>query len=251
MSLQACAEITRMGDPDRFLSVMAAPPFARSILFPIYAFNVEIARAPWVTKEPMIAEMRLQWWQDALTEIAAGGPVRRHEVVDELAGVLPGSALGHLSALIEARRRDVHDTPFESKTEIETYLRDTSGGLMAAAVAALGGKADEKVLNFGQAVGLSNWLRALPQLIASGRNPLLRKDSAWLKELASDGLAMLAVSAKEIEQRAYPAARAGWLARSVLKKAVGSPDDILAGRLELSPFRKRAALLVTTLTGRI
>ena len=90
MSLQACAEITRKGDPDRFLSAMAARPALREILFPIYAFNVEVSRAPWVTKEPMIAEMRLQWWRDALQEIAAGGTVRRHDAVTEEFGLIAG-----------------------------------------------------------------------------------------------------------------------------------------------------------------
>ena len=68
--LIACADIVRRADPARFQAAMAAPVAARSVLFPIYAFNVEVARAPWVTSEPMIAEMRLQWWVDALEEIA-------------------------------------------------------------------------------------------------------------------------------------------------------------------------------------
>ena len=79
--LTACARIVEKGDPARFKAVMAAPPKARDALFPLYAFNVEVARAPWVSAEPGIAEIRLHWWIDALGEIAAGGMVRRHEVV--------------------------------------------------------------------------------------------------------------------------------------------------------------------------
>ena len=88
MSLQASADLVRKGDPDRFLAAMAAPPAARRVLFPLYAFNVEVSRAPWLTSESMIAEMRLQWWRDVLEEIRAGGAVRRHEVVDALVPVL-------------------------------------------------------------------------------------------------------------------------------------------------------------------
>ena len=77
MTLAACAEMVRRGDPDRFLSAMTAPPDARAKLFPLYAFNLEVARAPWVTQEPMIAEMRLQFWRDALEEIAEGKPPAR------------------------------------------------------------------------------------------------------------------------------------------------------------------------------
>ncbi|MEC7961867.1 MAG: squalene/phytoene synthase family protein, partial [Pseudomonadota bacterium] len=78
---QACADLVQRADPDRFLATMAAPPAARDLLFALYAANVEIARAPWLTQEEMIAEMRLQWWRDAFGEIGKKGVVRRHEVV--------------------------------------------------------------------------------------------------------------------------------------------------------------------------
>ena len=39
--LNACADLVRRADPDRFLAAMASPVAARSALFPIYAFNVE------------------------------------------------------------------------------------------------------------------------------------------------------------------------------------------------------------------
>ncbi|MEM7645152.1 MAG: squalene/phytoene synthase family protein, partial [Pseudomonadota bacterium] len=88
--IAACADLVQRGDPARFRAVMAAPLGLRRMLFPLYAFNIEVARAPWVTQEPMIAEMRLQWWRDALEEIGAGGAVRRHEVVTPLAQILDG-----------------------------------------------------------------------------------------------------------------------------------------------------------------
>jgi hypothetical protein len=68
MSLQACAEMVARGDPDRFRAAMAAPLAARQMLFPLYAFNIEVSRAPWVTAEPIIAEMRLQFWRDVIEE---------------------------------------------------------------------------------------------------------------------------------------------------------------------------------------
>ena len=45
MSVEACAELVERGDPDRFRAIMAAPPEARAQLFPLYAFNLEVARA--------------------------------------------------------------------------------------------------------------------------------------------------------------------------------------------------------------
>ncbi|MDZ4135714.1 MAG: squalene/phytoene synthase family protein, partial [Paracoccaceae bacterium] len=69
MSLQACADLLERGDPDRFAAILAAPPSARGALLAIHATNLEIARAPWASSEPMLAEMRLQWWQDALAAL--------------------------------------------------------------------------------------------------------------------------------------------------------------------------------------
>jgi hypothetical protein len=65
-----------------------APVAARAPLFALYAFNLEVARAPWVTQEAMIAEMRLQWWRDTVEELGGPGPVRAHEVVAPLAEVV-------------------------------------------------------------------------------------------------------------------------------------------------------------------
>ena len=65
MSIQACANLVARADPDRFAAAMSARLQARKKLFPIYAVAAEVARAPWMTKEPVIAEMRLQWWRDS------------------------------------------------------------------------------------------------------------------------------------------------------------------------------------------
>ena len=49
MSVAACAALVERSDPERYLAVMAAPVWARERLFPLYAFNLEVARAPWVS----------------------------------------------------------------------------------------------------------------------------------------------------------------------------------------------------------
>mgnify|MGYP000249325893 FL=1 len=55
MTVEACAALVERGDPDRFRAVMAAPVEARAQLFPLYAFNLEVARAPWVTQEVLMS----------------------------------------------------------------------------------------------------------------------------------------------------------------------------------------------------
>ena len=58
----ACAEMVAKGDPERFGAAMTAPRAARAGLLALYAFNLEIARAPRVASEAMLAEIRLRWW---------------------------------------------------------------------------------------------------------------------------------------------------------------------------------------------
>ena len=72
MSINACAALVEAGDPERFLAAMAAPIDVRDGMFVLYALNLEVAKAPFVTKEPMIAEMRLQFWRDAVADAVAG-----------------------------------------------------------------------------------------------------------------------------------------------------------------------------------
>ena len=105
--LTACAALVERADPWRFRAAMAAPVAARRVLFPLYAFNVEVARAPWVTQEAMIAEMRLQWWRDVCTEIADGQQVRCHEVATPLSEAITAEDAQLLDELVAARRWDI------------------------------------------------------------------------------------------------------------------------------------------------
>ena len=251
--LNACADLVRRADPDRFLAAMAAPVAARAVLFPIYAFNVEVARAPWVTQETMIAEMRLQWWRDALEEIGAGGDVRRHEVVTPLAQVLDGTGAKLLDALVAARRWDIYRDPFEDAAAFEDYLDRTAGNLMLAAARALG-PADEGVIrDAGYAHGLANWLRAIPALEQAGRIPLPDGRPAAVQALAEGGLARLRRARgrrAEISARARPALLPLWQSGAVLARAARDPVRVSRGQLESAPLRTRLNLMARAATGR-
>ena len=188
--LVACAQIVERGDPDRFAATMAAPVPARPVLFPLYAFNMEIARAPWVTNEPLIAQMRLQWWQDALEEIAGGGPVRRHEVATPLAGVLDAEGARILLACVQARHRDAARERPKSAEDLQAYLAETGGALMWAAARALGSTQEGRARAVGQAAGLANYLLGVPEFLARGLNPLPEMSDAQWQALIDDALAL-------------------------------------------------------------
>ena len=252
MSLDACASLVERGDPDRFAAVMAAPPAARARLWPIYAFNLEVARAPWVTDQPLIAEMRLQFWRDTL---AAQTP-RAHEVASHLHALTqatPGLA-DLLDRVIEARRHDIGREPFASATAFEAYIEDTSGGLMWAAALALGARpeAETGFRALGWASGLANYLRAVPQLAARNLTPLVNDHPAALRILATEGMNHLAIAraAAPLFGPARSAALAGWQAGPLLRQARRNPTRVAEGTLALSEFARRGSLVWMALTGR-
>ncbi|MEL6608210.1 MAG: squalene/phytoene synthase family protein [Pseudomonadota bacterium] len=231
MSFEACAQIVEKADPERFAAAMSVPLDARRVLMPLYAFNTEIVRAPWMTQEPMIAEMRLQWWRDALEEIAEGGPVRRHEVTTPLAEVLPAEAARLLDDTVAARRWEVYRDPFADMAALEAYLTDTTGKLTEAAAMALGRPvANQRQFGFG--VGLARFLAAVPVLIEQGRRPLPEGD---LAALAARGRAAL-------KGGSGPECVEGFLAAPLLKQVERNPGAVMDGLQEMAPLRRSLRL---------
>lgn len=256
-AIASCAALVERGDPDRFAAVMAAPVAARGRLFVLYAFNLEVARAPWVTKEPMIAEMRLQWWRDVVAEVGAGKPARAHEVAGPLAGLIreAGLPVAVLDRLVEARRWDVYREPFEDRAAFDAYLEDTSAGLMWLAGAVLGaGPADEAALRaLGWAAGLAGFLRAVPELEARGRVPLVDGRAEAVVALAREGLDRLAAARGGLRRlgAAGPATLSAWQAEGLLRLAAREPGRVAEGELALSEFGRRWGLLRAAIRGRV
>jgi phytoene/squalene synthetase len=251
--LIACAELVQKGDPDRFQTVMASPVKVRGALFALYAFNLELARAPWASAESMIAEMRVQWWRDVGAEIAAGGPVRRHFVATPLGQVLRPDLAAHIDAMAEARRWDIYRDPFEDEAALADHIDKTSGSLMWMAAATLGATDETVVRRFGFGVGVANWLRAIPKLEAEKRVPLLDGTEAGVKALAQSGLEALQQARQQrtkVARSALPAMLPGWQAEAILRQAIAEPQRVAAGELGTSEFRRRAGLIWRVSTGR-
>ncbi|MDJ0823420.1 MAG: squalene/phytoene synthase family protein [Paracoccaceae bacterium] len=254
--LIACAQIVEKGDPDRFAAAMAAPVQARVVLFPIYAFNVEVARAPWVTQEPLIAQMRLQWWTDVLEEIACGGPVRRHEVATPLAGVIDAEAAKRLQTLVAARHLDIERAPFEDDAALGTYLQDTAGSLAAVAAQTLGASAEGAVIPWAKATGLVRYLQAVPELEARGKLPLPDGRAEAVQSLARSALRDLsglgaAVSLRGLRKRLGTGPDAAviefWQTKALLTQIAKEPARVAEGRVGLSDFARRWRLLAAAL----
>jgi len=255
MTLQACAEMVARGDPDRFRAVMTTPPDVRAVLFPLYAFNLEVIRAPWVTEEPMIAEMRLQFWRDVAEEIRAGAAPRAHEVAAPLAKVVKAGDAPLLDALVAARRWDVYKDPFEDAGHFERYLDATGGNLDWAAAMALGAPdaTEAPVRDAAWAAALARFLQAVPELEARGRVPLVDGRGAAVAQLARAGLSRLTrarAARAHVPKRAGFALYAGWQAGPLLASAARDPLAVAEGRLAIGAVQSSWRLAKQALTGR-
>jgi phytoene/squalene synthetase len=253
-ALAACAAHVERGDPDRFLAVMAAPPPVRAGLFALYAVNLEVARAPWVTKEPLLARMRLQFWRDLVNR--EGPPT--HEFAAPLMTLIADRHLdsGLLLGMIDAREAEIGtNAPFADDAALWRYLDGGAGGLLALAVQALadtGAEGQEAAIALGAAQGLANYLLAAPALEAAGRLPLPDGRPEAIAALARAGLARIETARmglRAVPRPGRPALLAAWRARAILSLAAREPGRVAQGRLAQSEFRRRGSLLWRSLVG--
>src|SRR5476649_429847 len=89
---QAIAQSVRRADPDRYFSALFAPAGVRQHLLTLYAFNHEVARVAETVRQPMMGEIRLEWWRETLDGARSGAP-RNHEVARALAGLFAAHPL--------------------------------------------------------------------------------------------------------------------------------------------------------------
>ena len=169
-----CRDLVRSADKERYITSLFASAEARAALWAISAFNHEIAKTRETVSEPMLGEIRLQWWRDASNDIFAGKP-RQHAVVLALSGSIQKFALERtfFDTLIEGRALDLQETPFQTVDELIAYIMNTAVPLHHAALRVLG--ADNQATRacataVGCAYGLTGLLRAAPYFFRQNRN---------------------------------------------------------------------------------
>lgn len=217
-------------DPDRWLtSRFIADPAARRDVVALYAFDHELARARRAASTPLMAEIRLTWWREALDEIFDARPVRRHPTAQALAGAVA--------------TRNLPREPFESMINgqieaLESVRLDADAAVRWADVV------EGSVASL--AAGALDPASPASAVAAAGR--------AWgLALLVRGGLAERAVVAGPLRS-ALTEARAEARTLSVAALPAALPARLarydLAG-VTPGPLRKRLALTLTAATGRI
>jgi NADH dehydrogenase [ubiquinone] 1 alpha subcomplex assembly factor 6 len=167
--LSPVAALVRRHDRDRFQTVLFAPATRREALFALYAFNYEIARVRESVTQPLLGQIRLQWWRENIAAAFEGGPIRHHPVAEALTTVIRDLRLSrdHFDRLIDGRETDLRDEPPASLGALEDYAEATSARLVYLALEVLGvhdRPASDAGLHVGIAYSLAGLLRAMPFL---------------------------------------------------------------------------------------
>jgi NADH dehydrogenase [ubiquinone] 1 alpha subcomplex assembly factor 6 len=274
--LSYCARLLRQQDPDRYLTALFAPAERREALFALYAFNLELARARESVREPLMGQMRLQWWRDSLGEMLAGRP-RAHEVGRPLAAAIAAHGLDPslLERLIDARERDMEAEPPADLPALLDYAQGTSSTLTELALEVLG-RPGPAVREAGRALGIA-WallglVRAVPfhaaqrrlylpvslteeaglrpsQLFDRGSSPQLRQVARRLTEEAARWLAAAQQGRGEVGRQFQPAMLPATLARGHLRRLAAAGYDPFDARVQQAPPGRIWGLALRRLIG--
>jgi len=231
--------VVRRADPDRWLaSRFIADAKARADVIALYAFNHELARVAETVHEPLMGEIRLTWWHEALDEIFEGRRVRRHPVAEALAAAVRHRNLARapLDAMVESRFAELEPDTLADDAALDAYIDGTAGALMALAVAATSGIDAHGLRPVARGWALAGLLRL--RRAGVGRLPERRSDAATRLEVL------------EALQGARPAVLAAPVAAFPCIAYAALARSYAAGRTP-SDLEKRLRLTAAVLRGRI
>jgi len=173
---EAAANLLKNRDRERYWSALFAGARNRPGLLALYAFNAELLHIAAVVREPMVGQIRLQWWRDAI-DLAAPGTKTGNPVADALAAAILKHNLpkARLIGIVDGRVPEVCGDPPADMQALRTSLQQTEAALFELAALILGdrgGAAGKGAEQAGIAYGLTQRLRTIP-IQASRRRLLL------------------------------------------------------------------------------
>jgi phytoene synthase len=135
-ALDFCEAQIREFARDRYLATLFAPASQRTDLHALYAFDIEIARIPLLTHEPMAGEVRLQWWREVL-QGEREGEAQANPVAAALLVTLarhPRVDRAELVAILDARTADLYDDPIETVAALDDGADAAAGAVVRTAM---------------------------------------------------------------------------------------------------------------------
>ena len=165
----------KAGEPDRYLAALLAPSGQRGDLVALAAFLAEIARVGQDVSDPMLGEIRLQWWRDTLlvqNAQATGSPV-----ADAFAATISRRKLSTelIADSIDAHAHRLYPDPPADDAALLLALQLSEGSAFKLAAHILGADVDahsQAIDAAAQAYGLARLGLRLPYELAQGRCPL-------------------------------------------------------------------------------
>ncbi len=245
---------------DRYLAARLAPRDARRDLFALAAFMGETNRILATASEPLVAEMRLQWWRDTLAPERADDAATGHPIADALRETILRHALPAqvFSTLLDACSRALDPEFAPVGAALERYLDETDGAAFRIAARILGTPASDKLLRAaGQAYGRVQLLRALPLMVeARRRAPHARVVNDWAAfapAILEDAKSALAEARRQ--SRDAPAAVTAVLPVALVEPYLaaleGLGPEIVSERADISPLTRVWRLWWTSVRGKI
>lgn len=162
-----CQALVRDRDKDRYLATLFAPQEKRPQLMALYAFNAEVARIRYIVSEPMLGEMRMQWWAESIEALYAGRTAD-HPVLRMLAVTIEESGLPKqpFLDLIDARRSDLYADLMPTLRALEGYAGETTSAVIQMAAVILIGTEASRVVD---AAGHGGVAQAIVRLLRQVR----------------------------------------------------------------------------------
>jgi len=184
---EAVASLVKARDRERYWAALFAPASVRPGLLALYAFSTELQHIATAVREPMVAQIRLQWWRDAI-DLAAPGMKTGNPLADALAGAILAYDLPRerLAAMAAARIPEINGDAPAGLPDLRSSLQETEGAVFELAAAILGDASEaakEAAQRAGLAYGLTHRLRTFA--VQASRRRLLLPPS-YLKSRGAD-----------------------------------------------------------------
>ncbi|KIM28347.1 hypothetical protein M408DRAFT_16309 [Serendipita vermifera MAFF 305830] len=161
-----CRDLVKKYDYDAFLTSSAYPANLRARYFALRAFYAELAMIPDSTTQAVIAQMRLQFWRDAIKSLYEGNPPKQ-PIALAMQSAASSVPAYHLRRIVDARVSEVTSPGFPTVESLNSHAESTSSTLLYALLSLVSPSSTSTVYphvasHLGLAHTIATHLRSLP-----------------------------------------------------------------------------------------
>lgn len=180
-------------DPERSLALSYAPAAERAGVTALFALDAQLAEVVRTTRDPMVGQLRLTWWFEALETLDRAPPPAQPVLEALAASVLPGGVSGAtLAGIVEGWEALLDREPLTAGRVADHGERGAR--LFAAAARLSGAGAGDPVMVAGRGWALVDLSRHLSdpaerEMVRAAARPLLAEATAarWTRRARALG----------------------------------------------------------------